>query len=174
MMSGEYAIPVSGLKDGRHHFDFKINKKFFDKFEESEVKEGELVAVVSADKQSTHMDLSTQIKGFVNISCDRCLGIFSLPVECSNRLLVKFGKDREDDDPEIITIAAEEAVLDLMQYFYEYVLLALPIQRIHPDDEDGNSTCDPEMLAKLRDHLVDEAKHKDHRWDELEKLMNNN
>ncbi len=62
----------------------------------------------------------------------------------------------------------------MAQYFYEYILLALPIQRIHPNDSRGNSTCDPEMLSKLKEHTVIEEDSNDPRWDELKKLMNNN
>jgi uncharacterized metal-binding protein YceD (DUF177 family) len=52
-------------------------------------------------------------------------------------------------------------------------MLALPIRKIHPDDSNGNSTCDPVMLKKLEDLRVEESEN-DPRWDELKKLMNNN
>ncbi len=45
---------------------------------------------------------------------------------------------------------------------------------MHPDDSRGNSTCDPAMLQKLREHIVSEENESDPRWDELKKLMNNN
>jgi Predicted metal-binding, possibly nucleic acid-binding protein len=173
-MSGLFAIPISGLKDGRHSYDFEINKAFFDKFEESEIEEGSLTAVVEADKHSTHIDLSVRIEGSVNISCDRCLGLFRQPVSCENRLLVKFGRISDDSDPDIVTIPADENEFDLRQYFYEYIILALPIQRVHPADKSGKSACDPEMLKKLKEHIADDEKIKDPRWDELKKLMNNN
>ena len=50
-MSGLFTIPISGLKEGQHYFDFEIDKEFFEQFEESEVKEGKLTAVVEADKK---------------------------------------------------------------------------------------------------------------------------
>ncbi len=170
-MSGIYTIPVSGLKEGQNYFDFEINKEFFEQFEESEIKEGKLTAVVDVDKRTSHIDLVIKIQGVVSISCDRCLGIFSLPVDCTNRLLVKLGKVRDEDDPDIITIPAEEQDLDLKQYLFEYILLALPIKRIHPDDDDGNSTCDPGMLEKLQEHIAGDANGKDPRWDELKKII---
>jgi uncharacterized protein len=173
-MSGIYTIPVSWLKEGQHDFDFEINKEFFEQFEESEVKEGKLTAVVDVDKRTSHIDLVIKIQGVVSVSCDRCLRIFSLPIDCTNRLLVKLGKVRDEDDPDIIIIPAEEPELDLKQYLYEYILLALPIKRIHPDDDDGNSTCDPGMLEKLLEHVAGDTNGKDPRWDELKKLMNNN
>ena len=51
-MSGLYNIPLSGLKEGRHTFDFEIGKEFFEEFEESEIKEGSLKAYVEMDKRS--------------------------------------------------------------------------------------------------------------------------
>ena len=173
-MPGFFAIPVGGLKVGQHTFDFEINNEFFEQFEGSDVKAGMLKGKVDADKRSSHMDLIIGIKGTVNLSCDRCLGQTSQPVDCSNRLLVKFGKTHDESDPDIITMPAEEHELDMGHYFYEYICLALPIKRVHPDDKDGNSTCDPDMLGRLKEHMVSDEAGTDPRWNELKKLMNNN
>ena len=174
MMSGPLSIPISGLKEGHHSFDFKINNAFFEQFEGSEVKEGELAVNIEADKMATHMDLVISITGTVNLSCDRCLGIFSQPVSCVNRLLVKFRGTYEDSDPDMVITPGNIHDLDLKQFFYEYILLALPIKRMHPDDISGSSTCDPGMLQKLKEHIVSEDPETDPRWDELKKLMKNN
>jgi uncharacterized metal-binding protein YceD (DUF177 family) len=173
-MSGLYSLPISGLKEGNHSFDFEIDNKFFEQFEESEVKEGALSVLIEADKRSTHIDMTISIRGFVSISCDRCLEKFRQPVDCKNRLLVKFGKVHDESDPDLITIPADENEIDLNQYFYEYILLALPIQRVHPNDKKGNSTCDPGMLDKLKEHNVGDDSENDPRWDELRKLINKN
>jgi len=45
---------------------------------------------------------------------------------------------------------------------------------VHPDDENGKSTCDPEMLSKLNEYIVSGEKGSDPRWNDLKKLMNNN
>jgi uncharacterized protein len=173
-MSGLYTIPISGLKEGLHYYDFEINKEFFDQFEESEIKEGSLTAVVDASKLKTHLDLSVRIKGSVNILCDRCLEEFRQLVSCENKLLVKFGRVSDFSDPDIITLPADEHELDLRQYFYECIILALPIQRMHPADKSGKSACDPEMLNKLKEHIAVDVNMYDPRWDDLKKLMNNN
>jgi uncharacterized metal-binding protein YceD (DUF177 family) len=173
-MSGRYTIPLSGLKEGRHNIDFEINKEFFDKFEESEVKEGSLIANIGMDKRSTHLDLLIRISGNVRICCDRCLEMFFHPVVCENRLLVKFGKTIDDIDPDILSLPVGENELDLHQHLFEFILLALPIKRVHPNDKKGNSTCDPVMLKKLDELIVDEEPESDPRWHELEKLMNDN
>ena len=174
-MSGLYTISISGLKEGQHTFDFEIGNEFFEEFEESEIKEGSLKAYIEMEKRSSHLTLLVRISGTVMICCDRCLEMFARPLQCENRLLVKPGKSISDDDPDIISLSSDENELDLRQNFYEYIHLALPIKRVHPDDKNGNSTCNPEMLKKLKELLVDEEdeKHIDPRWDDLKKLMNN-
>ncbi len=173
-MSCSFKVPISGLKDGHHFYDFEIRNKFFEEFEESEIKEGNLSVKVELDKRSSHFDLIIKIAGEVRICCDRCLEMFFQPLECENRLLVKFGKKWDDCDPDIIIMPAEENDLDIKQYLYEFIHLALPIKRIHPDDATGESSCDPEMLKKLNQHIVNESKMNDPRWDELKKLISNN
>lgn len=173
-MSGLFSIPISGLKEGRHRFEYNIDKTFFDQFEEPEAEDGDLTAVVEADKRASHIDLTVSISGIVKIPCDRCLGIFKQPVDCTGRLLVKFGLVHNEDDPDMIVVPAGEHDLDLKQYFYEYILLALPIRKIHPDDMNGNTTCDQGMIEKLKEHVVGDESSSDPRWDELRKLMNNN
>jgi uncharacterized protein len=174
MMPGLNTIPISGIKDGHHIFEFEINKSFFDLFEESEIKEGELIAVAEVLRSSSHLNLDIKISGKVRICCDRCLEMFDQPVGCENRLLIKFGNIKDDSDPEIISVPHDENELDLKQYFYEFIHLALPIQRIHPDDAKGIRTCDPVMLQKLKEHLVEKESGDNSRWDELRKLMNDN
>jgi uncharacterized protein len=173
-MSGSYTIGLSGLKEGRHTIDFEIGNEFFENFEESEIKEGSLFANIELEKRSSHADLFIRISGKVKVCCDRCLEMFFYHLESENRLLVKFGKKIEDSDPDIISLTTAENELDLQQYFYEYVHLALPIKRVHPDGENGNSTCDPVMLEKLNELIVEEESENDPRWDELKKLMNDN
>jgi uncharacterized protein len=173
-MSGSYTIGLSGLKEGRHTIDFEIDNKFFESFEESEIKEGSLFANIELEKRSSHIDLFIRIAGKVKVCCDRCLEMFYYPVESESRLLVKFGKKIDDTDPDILSLTTDDHELDLQQHLYEYIHLALPIKRVHPDDQNGNSTCDPVMLQKLRELIVEEENENDPRWDELKKLMNDN
>ena len=173
-MSGLFKIPIIGLKEGHHLFEFEIGNRFFEEFEESEIKEGNLSASIDLDKRSTHFDLIIKITGEVRICCDRCLEMFSQPIACANRLLVKFGKNYDDSDPDIITIPADMPELDIKQYLYEFIHLALPLQRVHPGDKPGLDSCNPDMLKKINQYVVNNKKENDPRWDELKKLMNNN
>ena len=173
MMSGIFTIPLSGLKEGCRTYTFEIGEGFFELFDGSEIKEGILSATVELDKRSSHMDLKFSITGSVRISCDLCLDMFMHPIDCENRLLIKLGKRWDEDDPDMLTIPADEHELDIKQYLYEFIHLALPIQRIHPVDKKGNRGCNKEMLKKISEHSVNSHNETDPRWDELKKLMNN-
>ncbi|MFN8242218.1 MAG: DUF177 domain-containing protein [Bacteroidales bacterium] len=173
-MSGLYAIPLHGLKEGLHEYNFEIDNGFFELFEDSEIKEGDLYVHVALTRRTTHIDLVFSISGVVQVCCDRCLEMFACPVKSEYRLLIRIGKNWDEDDPDLLTIPTDETELDLSQYLYEFIHLSLPIKRIHPDDADGNSTCDPAMLKKIMEHDAGNDKATDPRWDELKKLMNNN
>jgi uncharacterized metal-binding protein YceD (DUF177 family) len=172
-MSGLFTIPIGGLKEGLRIFEFKIDSTFFSRFEDSELREGDLKAEVCAEKRSSHMDLMIRITGTVDLPCDRCLETFKHRVACENRILIKFGKAHDETDPDIITLAKDENELDLAHFFYEFISLALPIQRVHPSKPGSINGCDPGMIEKLNEHIVNEEET-DPRWNELKKLINNN
>jgi len=169
-----YSIPLAGLKEARYTYEFRIGYDFFEAFEGSEIKRGEFTAVVVLQKCSTHLELDIVINGRAEVVCDRCLDPFFIPVSSANRLFVRQGKEWDEDDPDMITMPLDEHEIDLGQFFYEYIHLALPIKRIHPDDVNGNSTCNPDMIRKLSDHLLHGEAHANPRWDDLRKLTGNN
>ena len=173
-MPGLYSIPLAGLKEARYTYEFMIGDDFFKGFEGSEIKRGEFKAVVDLQKSSTHLELDIVINGRAEVMCDRCLEAFYMPLSSANRLFVKQGREWEEEDPDLVTMPLDEHEIDLSQYFYEYIHLALSIKRIHPDDSDGNSTCDPEMIRKLKNHLLHGEAEPDPRWDDLKKLTRNN
>ncbi|MBN2862864.1 MAG: DUF177 domain-containing protein, partial [Bacteroidales bacterium] len=158
---------------GQNCFDFELDKGFLEQYEETEIQDAKLKAYVEAEKTSSHIDITVRITGVIDIACTRCLGVFSYPIDCENRLLVKFGQTDDESDPDIIIIPKDKHELNLMQYFYEYIFLALPIKRVHPDDKNGESTCDKEMIKKLSEYIVNGEGLADPRWDKLRCLMKN-
>ena len=84
--------------------------------------------------------------------------------------------DTETSDDEDVVILPESAYkIDLAQWMYEYVAVSMPIQCMHPDDADGNSTCNPEMMQYISEETEDEGapaenEEIDPRWEALLKL----
>jgi len=169
-----FAIPFRGLKLGDHHFEYVIGEKFFDCIEYSEVKRGKLLVEIEMNKQERMLIFEFCINGTVEVVCDRCLDLFDYAVSGNEILYVKLGETWEEESDDMIVIPENEHEINVSQLIYEYIILMLPIQRIHPDDENGKSTCDPEMLEKLG--AAPEPQETDPRWEalaNLKKLLNN-
>ncbi len=173
-MQSMYSIPLKGLKEGNHLYDFKIDSNFFASFEKSEIHEAELMAVASLYKSSSHMELVIKITGSVILVCDRCLDPYTQEISTEDRILIKFGEQWEEVNDEVIIVPFEESEFKLDQLIYEFVHLGLPLKKMHPDDDHGNSTCNPDMLKKLEKHLSHGEGNGDPRWRELEQLKNIN
>lgn len=178
----KYEIAFKGLKEGKHQFTFEIDDRFFEQFDNSEVKRGKAVANVILTKQSTLMILDLTVNGEVELLCDRCLESYLQPTSNSSKLYIKFGAVAEDSGEDIIVITHDEYEINAAQYLYELIILGLPIKHAHPFDAKGNSTCDPEMENKLNEYLVEESTESeneetdddepiDERWSELKKLL---
>lgn len=172
----DYVIQFASLSLGQHEYQFEIGDKFFENLDYSEIKQANIIIDVKLLKQSTMMILESEISGTVKVNCDVCTGEFDLPIEGNYRLIVKVGgHETGDEDDDIITIAANEHQLDLRQYFYEYITLLVPIKRVHPEDENGNPTCDKNTLNKLKNFLTDQEPQDpiDPRWNDLKKIKLN-
>ena len=168
----DFIIPFEGLNIGNHDFSFDVNQLFFEEIAYSEIKNGQLLVELDLEKQESMLILSFSINGSVEVTCDRCTDKFNFPIKGNQQLLVQFGDEFVEQDGDMITIPRNDSEIDLAPFIYEYIFLMLPIQRIHPDDEHGNSTCNTEMLEKLSELSFTETKH-DPRWDALKKLKKN-
>ena len=171
----QFSIPFTGLKLGQHQFDFEIDKRFFDAFEYSLVKNGVLKAKVELDKQETMLILNFQIMGTIQLNCDKCLAEFANPIEIKERQLIKFAEDDlESDDLEIIMLNRRESEIDVSEMIYEFINVAVPY--INNCEQAGQAqSCDPEMIATLEklssgNAIIEEEQSEDPRWAALKKL----
>lgn len=170
----EFLIPFAGLKQGKHQFEFQINKTFFDDFEFGEFNDVNVKVSLVLDKKSTMLELFFKHKGTVNVPCDISNEDFDLPVKGSLDLIVKFGDAFNNDNDEMLILPHGEYQVDVAQYIYEMIILSVPSKRVHPGIKDG--TLDPSIMQRLNE-LAPKEEHKeeenntDPRWDELKKLL---
>jgi len=166
----QYTIPFMGLNEGRHYFEFVANDSFFEQFDSSEVKRGLVKVGVELIKHSTFLELHFEINGRVTVICDRCLEPFTMGIVHEAVLYIRFGETTEEQSEELLILSDKSSEVRLEQYIYEYIHLALPYQRIHPEI-DGHTGCNSEMMKKLEDHTAqEESKSTDPRWDKLKGL----
>ena len=158
------------LKTGTHQFQFEIDDTFFKDFDNGDLAGGNLTIDCTMDKQERMLIFDITIRGTLEVTCDRCLEDLDLPVEGNERLIAKFGNEEIEENDEIIVIPEQDYEIDLSQYLYEYINLILPYRKVHGEDENGNSLCNPDIIKKIEEHTEEEAT--DPRWDALKKLKN--
>ncbi|QNL50073.1 DUF177 domain-containing protein [Olivibacter sp. SDN3] len=172
----QYRIPFTGLKLGKHEFEFEVDKHFFAEFEYSIVKDGALKVFLTLDKQETMLIADFHITGIIELTCDVCLRKFPGKTDINERLIVKFQEDDDTSDisDEILILKRNEHELDLANNIYEYINLSVPLYA-RCEEQGLNTACDKSMIDKLKNLSAPETRdtQTDPRWDILKKIKNN-
>lgn len=172
-----YEVAFSGLKDGKHQFEFEIDQTFFELFEtEEEFSNPRLKVDLLLDKHSTFLEFWIEIHGPITLVCDITGKPFDHSIHYEMKVLVKFGESFDDSNDEVITIPASDHSFNIAQLLYEGVMLSIPMKKISPDISDN----DWELLNKYSVGSIDdpsseeeeEEKEVDPRWEALKNLKN--
>ena len=140
----EFLIPVSGLALGSHSYQFEINDGFFAEREYSEIQQGKVVVSLDIDRQETLMVLHFGIEGTVRVACERCADEFDLPIRDEREFFLKLGTENAQESDDVEVVQAEQADYDISSLVYEFIILAVPMHRVHPEGQ-----CNPEVMAML-------------------------
>ncbi len=175
-----FDISFIGLKDGMHQFDYNIDKEFFDFFNYEEFYNSNVNVSLSFLKKPTLFELSFSFSGSVEVTCDITNELFQQPIETEMFLIVKFGDEFNNENDELLIIPHSDYKLNIAQYIYEAIVLAVPIKKVHPGVEDG--TLKSEILDKLnefeikdnkteKNHLDVDSDDIDPRWNKLKSIL---
>lgn len=170
----DYIVPIEGMKDGLHQFNYTIERSFMEQFNYNEIKDIHAKVHLNMFKSNRLFDLSILMEGEINVECDRCLDEFTMPVSFNHHIVIKIEDSEANEeaaDEDIVFIPESSTELDLAPYVYEAIVFSVPMRKIHPEDKYGNSLCNQEMISKLNKHLVNDKKN-DPRWDKLKELLN--
>lgn len=167
-MSDEIIIRFNDLDIGSHNFDFEIDKEFFEKFDHHDFIDCNLKVAVNLIKDERMLTLTVKVDGSVDVECDRCLDSLTIPVDSTETFIVKEGEEGgEFDDDNLIFITKNDIEVNISNQIFDIVVLSLPMRKIHPDDKNGESTCNASQLAYLSS---EEEEKIDPRWEALNKL----
>lgn len=123
-----FIVKLNGLASGVSRYDWKADRSFFANFENSEILDADIRVSLILHNHGVTVDAECDIEGTVTVQCDRCLENLEIPVETSfDESYVLDGED-----------------LDFSQDVYDFVCIALPIQRVH---EEGG--CNQETVKYL-------------------------
>ncbi|NOR28716.1 MAG: DUF177 domain-containing protein [Lutibacter sp.] len=171
----EFDISFVGLKEGNHQFEYIIKNTFFDFFNYDEFCNSNIKVVLSFLKKATMYELNFVFLGWVEVTCDITNELFKQPIETKFDLIIKFGDEYNDENEELLIIPYSDYKLNVAQYLYEVIVLAIPLKRIHPGVNDG--TLQSEVLEKLNELQVKDQKEEenkkeiDPRWNKLKNIL---
>ncbi len=172
----EFLLRINGLANGTHCVSIKCDKTFFDIAQMEELHDGDLDLQITMEIQDKNVQIRFDFKGYVVAACDRCLDDVRVPMDFSEHLVVKLVENpaafENQEDDNLWIIGEKEPMIDIFHFVYESILLAMPMRIVHPDDENGNSTCNPEILGKLNE-LKAKDDDIDPRWSALKDLIPN-
>lgn len=151
----EFEIAWQGLKPGVHEYSFSVSNDFMKAHHApEEYRDWNAEVKLKFDKQNNFFQMHFDVAGNVVVACDRCGDDFKLELWDEFDLMVKLTGDADDEaeqeeEADIVFIPRSETVLDISKWVYEFVMLSVPLQKVHPDKTDGTSGCNPQALKLL-------------------------
>jgi uncharacterized metal-binding protein YceD (DUF177 family) len=166
-------IDIYRMHNKLHHFDFKIDDEFFKDLDQDLVESGKLLAKIELDKNDAFIQMNLNIEGSVLLTCDRSLDLFDYPIEENRQIIFKYGDQEMELDHQMVMITNETQRIDVGQYVFEFIGLAVPLKRLHPryeQEQEEYGTVVYSSESEMHEHNQQES---DPRWGALKKLKKN-
>ena len=151
----KYNVDLKGMRVASLEMEFDLDNAFFADIEGEEFQKGTVKAKVTVNKNRDIFDFSFSLAGTVVVPCDRCLDDLAIEVATENTLRVKLG-DSYADEGDIVVIPENEGDLNIAWYLYEFIVLALPMKRVHAPGK-----CNHEMTGRLKKHSAEAVESED-------------
>jgi uncharacterized metal-binding protein YceD (DUF177 family) len=160
----QFVIPIYGLKPGIHNYEFELNHLFFESFDSELLKNPNIRVELLLEKTSNMVILNFSANGTGEVPCDRCGDTMELTLECTDRVIVKYGDEKPLDIDDIIVLLPSEHELDVSSRINEMVILNMPLKAAHESLDE----CDQDTISRLSGNQGN--KDIDPRWEVLRKL----
>ena len=172
-----YNIDIFKLSNATHNYDFEVSPSFFEAFEDSLVTDGQVEVIVVLRKSDTMIETNIRMKGSVKLTCDRSAEVYDHVLETGNNIIFKYGDDWKELSDEIITVPRGVQRINLAQYIYEFIGLAVPMKRLHPrfeqdevEDAETNEMVYSSFDEKEEEDNSSTTEEVDPRWAKLKEI----
>lgn len=171
-----FRVNIVGLSNKVHHFEYTFGDEFFKRFGENLISKGSFRADLAINKHETFLEVDFDIKGTARLICDRSLEEFDYPISIHRMVVFKYGDEDREITEEIMLIHRDTVSLELGQFIYEFLALAVPMKKLHPrfEEENEESEQSDEENGKIIYSSAADEEEKDEttdpRWDKLKKL----
>lgn len=147
----EYDIAFVGLKPGIHEYNYEVNDKFFEAFQQQDFTDCHAQVKLLLDKKSSFMLLKFEIGGSLMVICDRCNNDLKLDLWDEFHITVKIVEEPElmneqEDDPDVYYIGRGESHINVENWIYEFINLSIPM---HKTCNANGGQCNEEALKML-------------------------
>ena len=154
----KYSIPIAALSLGTYSYSFVLDNEIFEFYDHPDVKNGTIKIALTLEKRPNVIEIDIKAHGTLGVQCDRCLDLFEYPIETEEKLICTIGQQEGYTAENVIVLNKVETSLELGHEFYEIVVSEIPIQKLHPLNENGENTCNPEMMKLLNQYTIREDK----------------
>ena len=172
----EFEIAFVGLKPGVHEYNYSINEKFFEAFQQQDFRNCKANVKLLLDRKSSFMLLKFEIGGSLEVTCDRCNNNLPLDLWDEFNITVKMVEDpvqmnEQEDDPDMYYIAQSDSHVDVANWIYEFINLSIPFQKVCEFEKMDGPHCNAKVLDLLKKLEPEENKIKENPiWKGLEKF----
>lgn len=167
----EFAVNIIGLSKKAHLFNYHLEKGFFEKYSTEAVSDGRFDVEVVLDKKETFIEVNFKISGQAALVCDRTLEPFDFPITETRKVVFKYGEEAQEISDEIVIITRDQDSIDLGQYLYEFIALAIPMKKLHPRFANEAESDQPMVYSTSPTETEEKEKDTiDPRWEKLKKL----
>ncbi|MFI5156856.1 MAG: YceD family protein [Chitinophagales bacterium] len=171
----EFEIAFVGLKPGIHEFNYRIQDRFFEAYQQQDFRHCEAQVNLKLDKNNGFMLLKFEVSGKLEVICDRCGNTLPLELWDEFNILAKLVENPEqmnqqEEDPDVYYISRGESHLHVADWIYEFINLSIPTQRMCREKEMGGPHCNKEVLAMLSKMDSEKSAPENPMWKELKKF----
>lgn len=177
--SMEFELAWQGLKLGEHILDYQLDSAFLTEkgVMPEDIKDIEANVTIKLEKHESFFELHFDIDGFIITPCDRCGDDFKLGLWDEFDLIIKLSDaenvENEEEDADVVFWPRNETVMDISKWLYEFLILSIPLQRVHPNTASGESGCNQEALKLLGQYTEQHEEKKNDIWKGLESIKIN-
>ena len=151
----EFEIAFVGLKPGIHEFNYLIDERFFEAFQQQDFRQCKANIKLSLDRKSSFMLLKFEIGGVLEVTCDRCNSNLPFNLWDEFNITVKMVENPEfmndnEEDPDMYYIAQGESHIDVANWIYEFINLSLPMQKACEFEKMDGPHCNKNAMDVLK------------------------
>ena len=168
----QYDIHIFKLSNSEHDYEFDISDSFFELFDSEYISKGQLKAFVTLQKSDSMIQMTFNIEGTIELTCDRSLDLFDHPLEIKRNMIYKFGEEEKELSEDVYVIHKDTQTMNIADILFEFIGLEVPMKKLHPRFVVEDNDEDFEMIYSSEEETEeqDEEETIDPRWAALKDL----